>query len=232
METRYQVELLKEQKEKLKAETWKIVAKDVEAIRTAANKPRGGGNEPNRFFITEKEIPGNWKYYPKDKNDFVVNSGGRQWFSLVNPEFLKGLAEKKYPGGVSSYTLPDGSTAYPMPIGVATTISPKPTSYDKADAVKTMVKRGERSDFSAENITAGGCGATSVEGSFVCLFVKGKWVVELNISGWPQKKLQEEQAKEQARHGGKPGNYVDQTAATEDLVRQLAKIVAVKIPTN
>jgi hypothetical protein len=229
METRYQVDLLREQKEKLKAETWKIVAKDIDAIRTAANKPHSGGNEPDRFFITEKDIPDTWKYYPRGKNDFVINSGGRQSFSMVNPAFLKGLNEKKYPGGVSSYTLPDGSPAYPMPIDVGTVIYPKPASYDKADEIKKKIKPGGLSDFPSESVTTGGCGPDSVEGSFVCLLVKGKWVVELRVSGWAQKALQAEQAKELARRG-KPGNYVDQTIATEDLARQLAKIVAARIP--
>ncbi|MBI4383535.1 MAG: hypothetical protein HY579_05820 [Nitrospinae bacterium] len=40
METRYQLEALKEQKEKLKAEAWKRVAGDINAIRAEAAKPR------------------------------------------------------------------------------------------------------------------------------------------------------------------------------------------------
>ncbi|MBI5428409.1 MAG: hypothetical protein HZA02_09060 [Nitrospinae bacterium] len=40
LESRYQLEALKAQKEKLKAEAWKIVARDLDAIRAEAAKPR------------------------------------------------------------------------------------------------------------------------------------------------------------------------------------------------
>ncbi|MBI4384705.1 MAG: hypothetical protein HY579_11815 [Nitrospinae bacterium] len=46
LETRYQLELLKAQKEKLKAEAWKAVARDIDAIRAEAAKPRPSKNVP------------------------------------------------------------------------------------------------------------------------------------------------------------------------------------------
>ncbi|MBI4389634.1 MAG: hypothetical protein HY580_05585, partial [Nitrospinae bacterium] len=56
LETRYRLELLKAQKDNLKTETWKIVAKDIEAIRAAAAKPRGG-QVPDVFFFSDGYLP-------------------------------------------------------------------------------------------------------------------------------------------------------------------------------
>ena len=63
-----------------------------------------------------------------------------------------------------------------------------------------------------------------------CTFVKGAWYVVMSVSSATPQVRAKMQADAVARYKGKPGDYVDQTVASEALLRRFVAVVAARIP--
>ncbi|MBI4384706.1 MAG: hypothetical protein HY579_11820 [Nitrospinae bacterium] len=236
LETRYQLELLKTQKDNLKAETWKRVAKDLDAIRAEAARPRAAQG-PDGFFFSDGNLPKGFKRLvdPSRPDDFKIggDAGAKlkfQHFFMLNSDYLDGLVENRAPKQAPSYKLSDGDArANPSQIEVSVSLRPRP---EWADTIRQQLKNKTLTvDLSGDGITAGGCkSAMESRYYFHCNFVKGGWYAELITWSLPARQLQDWQAQEVKRHDGKPGKYVDQTTTSMELTQQMAKTVASKIP--
>ncbi|MBI4383534.1 MAG: hypothetical protein HY579_05815, partial [Nitrospinae bacterium] len=236
LEARYQLENLKAQKDNLKAETWKKVSRDLDAIRAEANRPRAAQG-PDGYFFSDGNLPKGFKRLadPSRPDDFKVGDDAVakvkfQRFFMLNSDYLDGLVENRAPKQAPSYKLPDGDArANPSQIEVSISLRPRP---EWSDTIKQQIKNKTLTvDLTGDGIVAGGCkGNMESRYYFQCNFVKGGWYAEVVTWSLPAKQLQDWQNSEVKKHDGKPGKYVDQTTTSMELTQQMAKTVAGRIP--
>lgn len=85
LESRYQLEALKAQKEKLKAEAWKVVARDLDAIRAEAAKPRPKKEQAN------VPMAGNVPADSKGGKNLTVSSASKDKDAVVCASLMKAM---------------------------------------------------------------------------------------------------------------------------------------------
>jgi len=247
LEMRYQKERMKARKAELIKEIWAKKAQQLEAIKAAASKMAG----PERFFLTDKDIPQGWKRQPNvhDKNDFKITFNPSrpevsatdgvtsQHFDLVNSSFIAGLEEHKYPNGGVYYVYPKDYRAVDVSeIGIDVAIEPRVqqgyggTVEITADNVRQggfTTGRQVTGEFFGEGIEVGAVAKKEDKANILyqCVFLKGKWFVNVSAAS---RSASERATVAQSKHI--PDNYVDKTTASGELVRTLAQAVARKIP--
>jgi hypothetical protein len=250
LETRFQAELLKAGKEKAAKETWAKADKPVKAIVEAAAKV--GARIPGIYFATEKDVPKGWRRRQAGakSKDFAVQSFqtpmGTSWHQTVvvlSDAYLANKKENRRGDGSVYYTLPGGNDyADPSDIHVSIIMHPNagkmPDGQTQlhSDNIRFMLTDrkqyvpGYSGPVEEEGVEVGYYSQEAARSVYHCMFVKGAWYVVMSVSSATPQVRAKMQADAVARYKGKPGDYVDQTVASEALLRQFVKAVAARIP--
>jgi hypothetical protein len=250
LETRFQMELLKAAKEKAAKETWAKADKPVKAIVEAAAKV--GAKIPGIYFATEKDVPKGWRRRQAgaQSKEFLVQSFqtpmGTAWNQTVvvfNDAYLASKKENRRGDGSVYYTLPGGNDyADPSPINVSIVMSPNagklPDGQTQlhSDNIRFMLTDrkqyvpGYSGPVDEPGVDIGYYNQEAARSVYHCTFVKGAWYVVMSVSSATPQVRAKMQTDAVARYKGKPGDYADQTVASEALLRQFVKVVAARIP--
>lgn len=220
LEMRYQKERMKARKAELIKEIWAKKAQQLEAIKAAAAKMAG----PERFFLTDKDIPQGWKkeretatrtykFTPKENRSNPNNPSWVQGFGLYKAEYTQ--------KGDNGFFTSDGKKVCVNNISVSIHISPRMINWsssvgsgvdDALDSIKFMLTGWDSNPewepnpgqkfygkFTDEGAllgyVQGGWGTGSNVNWYGVDFVKGLWRVQLSINGSSLSSIQEDEAK-------------------------------------
>gem|GEM_PF-2552871 len=256
MEMRYKKERMKERKAELIKEIWDKKAQQLEALKAAAGKMAG----PERFFLTDKDIPQGWKrVMARDANrPFTpVDSARKNWgpegmwqqgFSLYNAEYTEKVIPASTLFDNSEFFRSDGKKVVINTISCSVTIQPRIWTNSQGTAVDlfdTQIKdlpadwarhspnRKVFGEFMGEGVLLGYVvqGSDIPDASYQIMFVKGLWYVVIRIDvSRTLSDIQKMEARDLESSKGKHVDIYDKTMASGGLVRTLAQVVARKIP--
>jgi len=250
LETRFQLELLKAGKDKVRNETWAKADKPVKAVVEAAAKV--GARIPGIYFATEKDVPKGWRRRQAGarSKEFLVQSFqtpmGTAWNQTVvvfSDAYLANKKESRRGDGSVYYTLAGGNDYVdPSPINVSIVMSPNAAKLPDgqtqlhSDNIRFMLTDrkqyvpGYSGPVDEPGVDIGYYNQEAARSVYHCTFVKGAWYVVMSVSSATPQVRAKMQADAVARYKGKPGDYVDQTVASEALLRRFVAVVAARIP--
>ena len=251
LEMRYQKERMKERQAELIKEIWDKKAQQIEALKAAAGKMAG----PERFFLTDKDIPQGWKrVMARDANrPFTPRNqpgGGPlyQSFSLYNAEYTEKVIPTSFSYDNNEFFRSDGKKVVINTIFCSVTIQPRiwtssqGTAVDRfdthiknlpADWARHSPNRKVFGEFMGEGVLLGYVvqGSDIPDDSYKIMFVKGLWYVDIRIDvSHTLSDIQKMEARDLESSKGKRVDIYDKTMASGGLVRTLAQVVARKIP--
>lgn len=251
LEMRYQKERMKARQAELVKEIWAKKAQQLEAVKAAASKMAG----PERFFLTDKDIPQGWKrVMARDANrPFTPRNqpgGGPlyQSFTLYNAEYTEKVIPTPFSYDNNEFFRSDGKKVVVNGISCSVTIQPRIWTNSQGTAVDwfdTHIKnlpadwarhspnRKVFGEFMGEGVLLGYVvqGSDIPDASYQIMFVKGLWYVDIRIdASRTLSDIQKIEARDLESSKGKQVYIYDKTMASGGLVRTLAQVVARKIP--
>lgn len=244
LELRLQQELLQTRRSEMIAAVWENSRRQVDAVRARAG--RAGG--PERFFLTQKDLPAGWKLIPRDRSkpeQMIPQKRNDGAYAQTVKMAPTGYLEKNnaYYDATGKKVLSFMHNS--ISVSVQPTVQTMPSGYvhDFREQVKESIRNKKAVHFQpsimlrtwAENGAEIGFLALNDQPEFrradryIAAFVKGNWYVTVEIDGYSLTDLERLAQDEASRSKERQGSYILKTPASEEMLVYLAKTIADKI---